>query len=205
MATLYYYHDPMCSWCWGWRPCASEVFDNLPEGVSRVNVLGGLAPDSDEPMPADTREMVIGHWRRIESMLGTRFNFDFWTQCQPRRSTYPACRAVIAAANQGFEEAMILAIQTAYYLEARNPSDAAVLIELAGEQRLDTDRFETDLASRATDERLQREIRFTRASPVSGFPSLALEQGGELFAVPVDYRDAGVTLRRLEELRGQFT
>jgi putative protein-disulfide isomerase len=53
----------------------------------------------------------------------------------PRRSTYAACRAVIAARRQnpGYEEKMILAIQQAYYLEARNPADSHTLIELASE------------------------------------------------------------------------
>jgi protein-disulfide isomerase-like protein with CxxC motif len=54
---------------------------------------------------------------------GTEFNFDFWTKCQPRRDTYKACRAVIAASQQNAEEAMIEAIQKAYYLRAMNPSE----------------------------------------------------------------------------------
>ena len=48
--------------------------------------------------------------RRIEGRIpGVRFNFDFWTHCTPKRSTYPACRAVIAARAQDptLDEAMI--------------------------------------------------------------------------------------------------
>jgi putative protein-disulfide isomerase len=44
MPVLYYYHDPMCSWCWGYRPVADQLFSSLPAWITRVNVLGGLAP-----------------------------------------------------------------------------------------------------------------------------------------------------------------
>ncbi len=202
VATLFYFHDPMCSWCWGYRPVADRLFANLPAGVTRVNVLGGLAPDSDEPMPDDLRDMIIGHWQRIQAMLGTTFNFEFWTKCSPRRSTYPACRAVIAASSQDREESMINAIQVAYYLEARNPSDASVLIDLAREEGLDTDRFIADIASAETEARLRREVRFTRESPASGFPSLALQRDGRLNPVPVDYQDAAPTLDAIAALTG---
>lgn len=142
--------------------------------------------------------MVIGHWRRIEAMLGTRFNHDFWERCQPRRSTYPACRAVIAAAQQGSDEAMTHAIQEAYYLNARNPSDEDVLVGLANNLGLNTQRFARDLRSKEADDELHRQIAFTRNSPVSGLPALALGQPGELVAIPVDYRDHRPTLELIE-------
>ena len=100
MNKLYYVHDPMCSWCWGYRPTAELLFADLPKDIVRENVLGGLAPDSDEPMSDELLQRIPKHWRTIREMLGTEFNFDFWTECAPRRSTYPACRAVIAASFQ---------------------------------------------------------------------------------------------------------
>jgi hypothetical protein len=43
--------------------------------------------------------------RRIErSVPGTKFNFEFWSRCRPRRATYPACRAVIATYKSGKRE-----------------------------------------------------------------------------------------------------
>ncbi|MBT8079963.1 MAG: DsbA family protein [Gammaproteobacteria bacterium] len=200
MNTLYYFHDPMCSWCWGYRPESQLLFDKLPKGVTRVNVLGGLAPDSDEPMPAALREAIPGTWRRIENLLGTKFNYDFWTKCAPRRSTYPACRAVIAAAKQGAEEEMIHAIQRAYYLQARNPSDLEMLAELAAEIGLDRSRFVEDIRSAGVEDELQRQIAFALQAPISGFPSLALEAGSRLHPVAVDYQDHRRTLDEIGKL-----
>ncbi|MCH7508177.1 MAG: DsbA family protein, partial [Proteobacteria bacterium] len=186
---LYYVHDPMCSWCWGYRPTWDALQQALPEDIQQLNVVGGLAPDSDEAMPMEQQKLIAGHWQRIAEELGTKFNFDFWTNCAPRRSTYPACRAVLAAAAQGAEEAMINAIQHAYYLRAMNPSDASTLIALAKDIGLDTQRFTDDLASAGIQRELERHFALRRSIDVYSFPSLVLQIGQESYPVPLDYQD----------------
>jgi protein-disulfide isomerase-like protein with CxxC motif len=49
--TLIYVHDPMCSWCWGFADVYEELLEQLPPEVEIRRLLGGLAPDSDAPMP----------------------------------------------------------------------------------------------------------------------------------------------------------
>ena len=145
-ATLYYIHDPMCSWCWGYRPVWDALKLNLPDAIQVEYVVGGLAPDSNKPMPVEQQAMIKAHWHSIEEKLGTKFNFDFWRNNTPRRSTYNACRAAIAANNQGYQVQMVEAIQHAYYLRALNPSDNDVLIGLAKElstQKLSTQKLST--------------------------------------------------------------
>lgn len=171
----------------------SSVRARLPASVAIEQVLGGLAPDSTVPMPAEMRERIQSIWRTIEhSVPGTRFNFEFWTKTVPRRSTYPACRAVIAARRQGaeYEDAMILAIQQAYYLHARNPSNDSTLIELAEEIGLDSKRFAMDLRHPDTHVELLEEIRWARELGVRSFPSLLLSHDEGYSEMPVDYRDA---------------
>ena len=137
--VLYYIADPMCSWCWGFSPVLESVSGVLPVEIPIRYVMGGLARDSEEPMSDETRSYVQSQWRLVAERTGAEFNWDFWQNCEPRRSTYPACRAVIAAGMQRPEgtEAMFNAIQRAYYLEARNPSNAETLAQLAGEAGLD--------------------------------------------------------------------
>jgi putative protein-disulfide isomerase len=194
---LYYIHDPMCSWCWAFGPTWSEILRVLPPKISSERVLGGLAPDSDVPMLETTREYVQRNWRKIQQVVpNTGFNFDFWTQCQPRRSTYPACRAVIAAIKQDRrrEEAMILAIQQAYYLQARNPSDDDTLIALAAEIGLNRERFAQDLRHPETHAALLRQIAFRRRLGASGFPILILEHGAGYQKIAFDYNDPSIVL-----------
>jgi len=190
----------MCSWCWGYRPVSDRLLRSLPDALTLRKVVGGLAPDSDEPMNAGLRERLPKTWQRIHHMLGTEFNFDFWTRCSPRRSTYPACRAVLAAGRQERYDAMIDAIQHAYYLRAMNPSDLETLEQLASELGLDRDRFDADIRSAAIEEMLQSDIALAQRFPIDGFPSLVLERDGRQHVVLRDYQDHRPTLAHLDEL-----
>lgn len=214
---LYYIHDPMCAWCWGFRPAwqkiQAELVEHYPDLTVRY-VLGGLAPDSNEPMPLEMRQYIQKNWRRIQSVIpDIEFNDDFWVKCQPRRSTYPACRAVIAAANMSFhscdkpsdnqgssqtEAAMILAIQQAYYLHASNPSDDAVLGECAASIGLDREQFLAQLNHPNTQQHLLDDIALyqtlSRSTGAAGFPSLVLDNNGRQMAVPIDYNNPSVSL-----------
>ncbi len=196
-STLFYFHDPMCSWCWGFRPTLLDLQSRLPDDIAFQSVLGGLAPDSDEPMPSGMQKMLQSTWQRIHHTLGTEFNFDFWQHCRPRRSTYPACRAVIIARAEGLEAEMVQAIQQAYYLQARNPSDLQTLTSLAKELELDGEKFYRALTSPEVDKELQEEINFTRTCGVSGFPALALEINNSVQLLELSYEDADFMLSQI--------
>ncbi|CAA0079674.1 Uncharacterised protein [Halioglobus japonicus] len=185
--TLYYVHDPMCSWCWGFNRSWHSLRKALPDTINVVNVVGGLAPDSDQPMPLEQQKTIAGYWKEIEKRTGAKFNFDFWQVCTPRRSTYPACRAVLAACEQNAEQAMIDAIQHAYYLRAMNPSDNSTLIALAGELKLDLQQFSHDLQSNEIEDELQKQFSLRRSLGVRSFPSLVLMTGDTVFPITVDY------------------
>ena len=67
--TLYYVHDPMCSWCWGFAATLDSVLETLPEDVSVVHLLGGLAPDSNEPMPESMQQGLQQTWKQIAEVI----------------------------------------------------------------------------------------------------------------------------------------
>jgi putative protein-disulfide isomerase len=206
---LYYIHDPMCSWCWGFRSAWLEIKAGLVDiDIPIELILGGLAPDSNESMPLATREYVKDNWLRIQQAIpGTAFNYDFWSVCEPRRSTYPACRAVIAATQQGkqYEEPMVLAIQQAYYLQAKNPSDDEVLYECAMAIGLDKARFMAEFHSDQTQQQLLQHVERYRLlaakTGASGFPSLVLFVSEKYVVVPLDYNDP---VRSLDFIRSQL-
>jgi len=194
-AILYYVHDPMCSWCWGYRPTWLKLKAALPDYVRVEYLLGGLAAANDEPMPAEMQQAIAGHWRKIQSMLGTEFNYDFWTDCQPRRDTYKASRAVVVASGSGLEKEMIKAVQHAYYLRAMNPSEPETLVQLAAELGLDKAVFRSALISEETEKEFKRQVRLSRRLGVRSFPSLVLKVHDRVNPVTLDYQDHRVSLQ----------
>jgi putative protein-disulfide isomerase len=203
MTTLYYVHDPMCSWCWGFSQVWQQTLAALPADIKVTRLLGGLAEDTEAAMPEQMQQKLAETWRRIAKQIpGVEFNFDFWRLCSPRRSTYPACRAVIAARQQGseYDVAMTQAIQRAYYLQARNPSDTSTLIALAQELGLDVEAFSQALHDARTHELLLWEIARARAMGADCFPSLVLEHRGGRWHIPLDYNQSQPMLELLEQL-----
>lgn len=202
MSKLYYAYDPMCSWCYAFRPAFDALIAELPNELEIVCLLGGLAKDSEEPMPEETQAYVQANWRRIEEQVpGTKFNYDFWSLCKPRRSTYPACRAVLAAREQGLEYdlEMIWAIQQAYYLQARNPSDVSTLTELAAEIGLDKSKFVKDIESLEINKKLKQEIKQSRQLGLNSFPSLLLETEIQQIRIEPDYNNKDDMLKKINQ------
>ncbi|MBT5624770.1 DsbA family protein [Gammaproteobacteria bacterium] len=176
--TIYYVVDPMCSWCWGFAPVWREFVSEIPESVAVVDLMGGLAPDNEAPMDSAMRQYVQDAWGAVKARTGAEFNFEFWNKCEPKRSTYPACRAVIAAGEQasGARSLMYDAIQRAYFLEARNPSDAEALECVAGEIGLDRKQFTEDLGSDHINRIFQLELESVAKLGVSGFPTMVVKR-----------------------------
>ncbi len=199
--ALIYVHDPMCSWCWGFSEVYRQLLEEIPSELKLERLLGGLAVDSEVDMPESMQMMLQQTWQRIEQLIpGVQFNFDFWDQCKPRRSTYPACRAVIAAREQGDQYDLIMTqrIQQAYYQQARNPSDNETLIELAGEIGLDTNRFSSQLVARHTQEILLAEIDRARSIGVDSFPSLVVKHNGLYHRILTNYTLVDPMLAQIE-------
>lgn len=197
---LYYIYDPMCSWCYAFDATFEAIKKNLPQDTQVVYIPGGLAPHSDEIMPKEMQEKISSTWHHIEKVVGIKFNHDFWTQCQPRRSTYLACQATIAARLQNQEESMIKAIQHAYYQRAMNPSDAETLIQLAQELQLDVEGFKKDLTSNETITIFEQDLNHRRKLGVNSFPTLLLKYKKECYPINIQYNEAHKMLQQIEDL-----
>lgn len=193
----------MCSWCYAFSQSWDALLKALPRNIEIVYLVGGLAPDSTEPMPLATQKMVQQAWQRIEQTVpGVHFNWDFWSRNTPIRSTYPACRAVLAAKKQRTEAEveMIRAIQTAYYQQAKNPSLAETLRACAHEIGLDVSTFIEDLKSSAIENELQQQIQQARSMDVHSYPSLRLVNNNAVFPIAIDYLNHQTMLNAIKTI-----
>lgn len=66
--TLYYVHDPMCSWCYAFKSTLDTLKKHLDSNIKLVYVVGGLASHSDEIMPKDMQEKIEDIWYEIEKI-----------------------------------------------------------------------------------------------------------------------------------------
>lgn len=199
---ILYVMDPMCAWCYGFQP---ELEKFLADHSSlKVDwVMGGLAPDSKQPMNKELQQAIAGYWYDIEKKAQVTFNHDYWQLNTPYRSTYQACRAVIAAESiaENSAQKMVKAIQSAYYLEAKNPSLEEVLVSCASSIGLNEKQFIDSFSSKQTEQQLQQHLNITRQFQVNGFPALFyVNESNEAYPLTFGYCTAEVLVERFNQI-----
>lgn len=197
--TLYYVHDPMCSWCYAFKPTLDKIKKKLKNNINLVYIVGGLAKHSQEPMPHEMRKKIEDIWYEIENQVGTKFNHDFWEKCTPRRSTYVACQTTMLARADNKEDEMLNSIQNAYYQRAMNPSDIDTLALLAEEIGMNKEKFIKDIKSEEIEKQLQDELNIRRSLNVRVFPSLILEYEKELYSIDIKYNDSDSMIKQIND------
>lgn len=178
---LWYFADPMCSWCWGFSPSIEALRDEYQERLRIALVLGGLRHET-APMTTAQREEILHHWHAVHTRTGQPFRFDGALPEGFVYDTEPACRAV--ATMGGLDPALTFplfqAIQSAFYAEGRDVTQADVLAALATELGVDASTFRTAFDGDEARARVQAHFRQTRLAGVRGFPALILQQDAQL-------------------------
>lgn len=85
---------------------------------------------------------------------------------------------------------MSIEMQQAYYLNAQNPANIKVLIDVAKSIGLEPEQFKHDLASQAVEVQLHQDIQLARKLSAQGFPSLMLRKEGKAHAIPLHYTNS---------------
>lgn len=181
---LWYFADPMCSWCWGFSPVIETLRDDYRERMKIALVLGGLRHET-APMTAAQREDILHHWREVQARTGQPFHFDHALPPGFVYDTEPACRAVVTIGGIDPGQIFVLfkAIQTAFYAGGRDVTQPGVLAELAAGLGVEGETFVRDFESAAARTRTQAHFRQARQAGVRGFPTLIVQQDTQLHTV----------------------
>jgi len=187
---LWYFADPMCSWCWGFAPVLGAIKENYADQFKIALILGGLRPGTTEPIAAASREEILDHWRAVHRMTGQAFGFDGAMPDGFVYNTEPACRATVAVGeiNPDLVLAYFRSIQEAFYVHGLDVTLAETLSDLAEKNGLSRslfhDRFQSDDILKKT----QSHFHITRQSGVRGFPSAILQRGSDFSPLTNGYR-----------------
>ena len=150
-------------------------------------VMGGLARAFKE------YPRVMSDWMDASAESGMPVDPRLWTE-GPISSTYPACMAVKAAADQSGDGGYryLRALREGLMCFRRKLDTTEALVEEGRATRLDVQRFRVDLASNATVEAFGYDLDEARAG--EGLPSMAFEGGGVVagFRPYEEYREAAL-------------
>jgi putative protein-disulfide isomerase len=157
-----FYTDPACPWSWAAEPALRRLIWEFDGELEFVWVMGGLARSYER---ANLLE-VVSQWLEDTAAGGMPCDPRIWTQ-NPLESTYPACQAVKAAAEQGWEAGYryLRTLREGIMFERRKLDRADALIDAAGRSRIDRARFEVDLRSHAITEAFGADLEEVRDPP----------------------------------------
>lgn len=184
-ATLHYYYDPLCGWCYGAAPLTAAAA--IP-GLRVVLHAGAMMSGAHrQPVSPQLRNYVMPHDQRIHALTGQPFGDAYFNgllldTTAVFDSTPPTLAILAAEALAGRGLAMLHRIQQAHYAEGRRIADSDVLQLLAAELGLDVVAFAAECQRQAAefDAHVGRSHRDMAANGLRGFPSLLLELDGKL-------------------------
>jgi putative protein-disulfide isomerase len=181
---LWYFADPMCSWCWGFSPAIEALREHYRERLRIALVLGGLRHET-APMTAAQRQDILHHWHAVHARTGQPFRFEGALPDGLVYDTEPPSRAVVAVGSLDPSQtfAMFKAVQAAFYAEGRDVTRTDVLADLAAGLGIDPARFLPAFGDDETRAKTQAHFRQARLTGVRGFPALILQQDSRLTPV----------------------
>jgi predicted DsbA family dithiol-disulfide isomerase len=157
-----FYTDPACPWSWAAEPATRRLMWEFEGELEFVWVMGGLARSYERANLLD----VVSQWLVDAAEGGMPCDPRIWTE-NPLDSTYPACQAVKAAAEQGPQAAYryLRALREGIMFERRKLDHAEALIAAVGPAGIDRPRFEIDLRSHAITEAFGSDLEEVRHPP----------------------------------------
>jgi putative protein-disulfide isomerase len=174
--VLWYFADPMCSWCWGFAPVIRAIVETYRGELAVSLVVGGLRAGASAPLSSQEREAILDHWREVNRLTGQPFSFRAALPEDFVYDTEPACRAVVTVPTLAREATFPFfeSVQRAFYVDQRDVTRGDVLADIASEIGLDADAFSAAWRSKALQDRVGRHFAMTRRAGVRGFPTLML-------------------------------
>jgi putative protein-disulfide isomerase len=167
-----YYTDPACPWSWAAEPAVRRLLVEFGHDVSITYVMGGLAREFRTPVE------TMRHVLDAAAATGMPTDPRLWLDAPPV-SSYPACQAVKAAAEQGLDAPYLRVVREGLMVDRLKLDGTAALVDAARRiPGLDVERFAIDLGSAAIVEAFAADLERAREAARDGeprvpFPSFA--------------------------------
>ena len=187
---IYFFGDPMCSWCWGFSPELKSIAETYGDRVPITAIVGGLRAGNTKVMDEKSKDYIRHHWQEVQQATGQPFYFTFFDRDDFIYDTEPACRAVVtmrslkpAATLEYFEAA-----HKAFYADNQDITKGETLAGLAEPFGFIAAEFKAAFETQEVRNQTQVDFQVSQQLGVQGFTTLVLRDGEVLRALSQGYR-----------------
>lgn len=173
---ILYIADPMCSWCWGFSPVITSIWEDFSQHAIITLVVGGLRPGNDQALNDEAKEVLLHHWHQVHDHTGQSFDFELKFPSSFVLDTEPSCRAARTMQQLKPEKTFdyFKALHQAFYLDHQDITQADILTQLATPFGVEAEAFVSTLQSEAMKDRTIEDFHFAQRLGVQGFPTVVL-------------------------------
>jgi putative protein-disulfide isomerase len=181
--TVEFFHDVLCAYCYALSPRLRKLAEKYPQ-IEVIHRSFTLSFSPDDTIRAfgsmeNAKQVILGHWKsanlnddeqRINTDLMKSRDFDY-------PYSLPAAKACKAAEAQGGQSAhwdYFDRVQNTHLTKALNIGDPEVLISIAGDLGLDTERFSKDMQSTHILDQVQDDLSVSQQYGVRSVPSIVV-------------------------------
>jgi putative protein-disulfide isomerase len=187
---IFYFGDPMCSWCWGFAPALDQIVADYSDVHFRI-IMGGLRPgELAQSMTAELKDYIRSHWVHVQEATGQPFDFAFFDRNEFLYDTEPPARAVMAVRSlqPATEYAFFKSLQSAFYAENVDITDEKCYTPLLQDHGIDTVAFHELFQSEETRQATRRDFEESRRFGIRGFPSVVLRNEKQAILLTAGYQ-----------------
>ncbi|WP_345213936.1 DsbA family protein [Mucilaginibacter gynuensis] len=188
---MYYFTDPMCSWCYGFSPAIKKLKEEYPN-IDLEIISGGFSPYSTQVVDDEYKDFLLYHWKNVNARSGQYFNHSMKFISETfRYDSEPSSRALMVikeiSPKQDFE--FLSLMQKAFYVDGNDITNDIVLAGLAEEIGIDKSDFLKLLRSDEMKLKTNQGFQFSRQLGVQGFPTLLTIENGAVKVITRGFLD----------------
>ncbi len=183
--------DPMCSWCWGFKPVMESLIADLSGSIKLSLLLGGLRSEGDQVWDDEFKVFLHNHWTHVKEKTDQDFNTALLEREEFVYNTEPSCRAVITVRelDKTKQFSFLTALQEAFYLRGEDITQDDIIARIAEQEGIDKESFLRLFRTQAMKDKTKADSYKARSMGANVFPSLVIiDEEGHLCVIK-GYRD----------------
>jgi putative protein-disulfide isomerase len=190
---LIYIYDALCGWCYGFSPVMKAIAERYRNQLDIAVLSGGMITGEREGPIGVVAPYIKSAYVTVEQTTGVRFGEQFLQGVLEQGTAYfSSVKPALALAtfrHHKLEQSLAFAhaLHTAIYYDGIEPNETQHYGRYAASFGLDASAFVAQMLTPQTHAAIQAEFHLTAQLGISGFPTLLLQDGEQLYLLTQGY------------------